>query len=368
MNLGPTTDYSTVAIVIPSFEPTPSLLDFLTELRRLNYGRMILVNDGSAPEYEGIFEAASALGCVVLTHTVNRGKGRALKTAFEYCLSSEQQILDVVTADSDGQHLVDDLVAVTDRMISNRSSGSRAAVLGTRDFNLREIPWRSRAGNKFTSGLVRVLFGRYLADTQTGLRGLPVEQLKDLAGVKGERFEYEMNVLLRLLTTHEQVQEIPISTVYHDMANTQSHFRPIRDSLQVFVQIVYFASSSLLGSLVDIGLYAAIINIFFGGRNDAVGIVVAVIAARIASSVVNFLVNRQLVFRDGSGLRQAILRYYTLAVALLIASAGGSVILARLLDGHVVWAKILVDTLLFAVSYIVQKRWVFVQDNSLRSP
>jgi len=365
VSFGLVTGYSATAMVIPAFQPSSRLLELLEELTPLLYGHLILVDDGSGSNYDEIFETARSLGCVVLTHAVNQGKGRALKTAFEYCLAPEHGILDVITADSDGQHLVEDIVAVTDRAIANRAEHISATVLGTRDFSSRTVPFRSRFGNRFTSGLVRVLFGRYLADTQTGLRALPVEQLTDLSEVRGERFEYEMNVLLRLLTTQELVQEQPTSTVYHDIENSQSHFRPVRDSIQIYVQIFFFTWSSLLGSLVDLGLYAAIVNLAFEGRDDPFGIVLAVVIARIVSASVNFTVNRQLVFRSGSFLKGTIVRYFVLAIGLLAVSAGGSVVLAHLFQGHVVWAKAIVDTLLFAVSYIVQKRWVFRSGTSV---
>jgi glycosyltransferase involved in cell wall biosynthesis len=360
-----TSTYSSIAIVIPSLEPGSSLLPLLSELHDLQFGEIIVIDDGSSADYAAVFESARTdFGCTILTHEVNRGKGRALKTAYAH-VRENSAITDIVTADADGQHLPTDIAAVADRLLENRTGSLRALVLGTRDFNAEQIPWKSRFGNKFSSGLVRVLFGRYVSDTQTGLRGIPVELLPDLSRVKGERFEYEMNALLRMLTVHAPVQELPISTVYHDMDNSQSHFRPVRDSIQVFAQIVRFATSSLLGSLVDLALYALIVNVFFNGSANPVGIITAVAIARVASSLLNFVVNRQIVFHDGSSVRTAILRYYLLALGLLIVSAGGSALMAQVLGGHVVWAKIIVDTLLFAVSYLIQKRWVFEHDNSL---
>lgn len=359
------TGFARIAIVIPAFEPDAALPAFLEALKPLGYGLVVVVDDGSGPAYRGIFDAATRLGCTVLTHTQNRGKGRALKTAFEFC-RTDAAISDVVTADSDGQHLVPDIEAVTNRLVANRRDGVVATVLGVRDFDQSEIPWKSRLGNKFTSRLVRILCGRYLVDTQTGLRGFPVEQLGDLESIRGERFDYEMNALLRLLRQRQPIEEVPISTVYHDMSNTQSHFRPIRDSIQVIAQILRFALSSLVGSGIDLGLYALLINVFFGGRDLAAGIVISVVVARLASATVNYLLNRNLVFHDRSRVRQSTLRYFIVAAVQLVASAVGSVFLAQLFAGHVVWAKIVTDTLLFVVSYVVQRRWVFAQDDSLR--
>ncbi len=365
MDQAPMDAFAHVAIVIPSYQPSSELIGFLTELAPLSFGQVVVVDDGSGLDYRHVFDGAAALGCVVLTHDVNRGKGRALKTAFERC-EADPSIWDVVTADSDGQHLIPDIVGVTRRLISNRHDGRLATVLGVRDFGLPEVPWRSRIGNRFTSMLVRITSGRFLVDTQTGLRGFPVEEIADLAHVRGERFDYEMNALLRILRRRRPLEEMPIHTVYHDVKNTQSHFRPIRDSAQVIAQVARFGVSSLIGSGVDLAIYALLINVLFGGRDGATGIVIAVIVARLASATVNYLLNRNLVFHDGSRIAQSTRRYIIIAAVQLAASAVGSVLLARLFEGHVVWAKVVTDTLLFVISYVVQRRWVFPQDNSLR--
>jgi dolichol-phosphate mannosyltransferase len=352
---------STTVLVIPAYEPDDKLLQFLRSHDMSQFAAVVVVDDGSGTDYASIFKDAEELGCELLTHSINRGKGRALKTAFVHLKTID--FSDVITVDSDGQHHVDDVLKVAAQMIENRTNDQVVTILGVRDFSGPEIPWKSRFGNKMTSIVTRALFGRYISDTQTGLRGIPSEQLSLLGDVKGERFEYEMNALLLLLRTKKNVQEVPIRTIYNDIDNSHTHFRPVLDSVRILLQIFKFSLSSVIGAGIDLFLYAAIVNMLFGGEPGARGIVIAVVIARVVSSAINFVMNRRLVFQDGASLKHSLVRYYALAAVLLVASAGGSVVLAQVLDGHVVWAKAIVDTALFILSFILQKLWVF-DDNS----
>lgn len=77
-----------IAVVIPAFEPGTALPGLLGALRRLGFAHIVLVDDGSPAEYAPVFRAAQAeYACVVLRHAANLGKGRALKTAFNYILT-----------------------------------------------------------------------------------------------------------------------------------------------------------------------------------------------------------------------------------------------------------------------------------------
>ena len=90
-------------IVIPSYEPDERLLQLLETLKAGSQGPVVIVDDGSGAAYKEIFERAGAyvdvLGGAVLTHEVNRGKGRALKTAFAFILKKYPDAIGCVTAD-----------------------------------------------------------------------------------------------------------------------------------------------------------------------------------------------------------------------------------------------------------------------------
>ena len=99
----------------------------------------------------------------------------------------------VITVDSDGQHTVEDVVALQNEL--NRQTAP-ALLLGMRDFDDLNAPFKSRYGNKITSGIFKLLYGIKLKDTQTGLRGIPKKYLLQYMDLDGERFEYEMNMLI----------------------------------------------------------------------------------------------------------------------------------------------------------------------------
>lgn len=349
-----------IALVVPALKPDRRLVDLLTRLRDTGVGEIILVNDGSESGYDDVFDAArDLLGCRVITHPENLGKGRALKSAFRFCLESLPEISDVVTCDADGQHSVEDVIALAHRLVALREADTRAVVWGSRDFDRAGIPWKSRLGNRSMTTLVRVVVGHRIDDTQTGLRGFPRELLSRLIDVEGDRFDYEMNVLLMLLDHGIEIVELPISTIYLDAENSQSHFRPVRDSLHIMVRPIRFSISSLAGAAIDLALYALLVNVVFGSRPGGSQIVACAIAARTVSSLVNFTLNRDWVFGRHSSWVVALARYYALVAGILIVSATGTVLLAKLFGGHSVWAKMVVDTVLFIVSYEIQRGWVF---------
>src|SRR5579871_6382847 len=73
-------------VLIPALKPESTLLGLVEEVSALpEIGGIIVVDDGSGPEYREIFRALAQIENVrVLTHVVNLGKGAALKTGLNY--------------------------------------------------------------------------------------------------------------------------------------------------------------------------------------------------------------------------------------------------------------------------------------------
>ena len=211
---------SNAAIVIPSYEPDERMVQLINDLVNKGMGPIYIVNDGSGREYDGIFYSIRNMvesgGGAILQHDVNRGKGRALKTAFEYILKNDQDVESVVTADSDGQHTCECIQRVIDAGLKNK----QCLILGVRTFDRDGVPWRSRAGNKITERVFEYITGVHITDTQTGLRAIPREYLPDLLNVKGERFEYEMRMLIDAVDKMDVI-EVPIQTIYDSKENHQ---------------------------------------------------------------------------------------------------------------------------------------------------
>ena len=194
---------------------------------------MLVVDDGNDAEYFALFqELAEMKGCTVLTHTENRGKGAGLKTGFRYFLTHLSELSGIVTADADNQHLVPDVLKVGDHL-AGRQAG---VILGSRNFRQKNVPVRSFIGNTFTSALIRVLFGRYIPDTQTGLRGIVTEEIPDLIKLSGDRFDYEMTMLIQLIKQKKEIIFLEIETVYEE--EHISYYDTYADSLRIAKHIL----------------------------------------------------------------------------------------------------------------------------------
>lgn len=218
-------------VIIPAYQPEEELIRYTAEL--LSAGvRVVVVDDGSGASYGAVFGQLGELpGCTVLRHADNQGKGAAIKTAVCWCLNGEQTAAGVVTADCDGQHSVKDVLRVIEAVAAN----PKALVLGCRSFGA-EVPGRSAMGNRLISGGMKLLYGIELEDTQTGLRGIPKSLMGDLTELPGDRYEYELNMLLSMSSEGVPFIAVPIQTIYFNN-NSGSHFRPLRDSLRIAAQL-----------------------------------------------------------------------------------------------------------------------------------
>jgi len=212
-----------VVVTIPAFEPDEALTGLVRGLR-MSFRTFVIVNDGSRRPCPPLDELRRTDGVIVLDHSENRGKGAALKTAFAEVLNRFPDAAGVVTVDADGQHLAEDVVRVSDALIASTDR----LVLGVRTFG-RDIPFRSKLGNLWTIAEFRLLTGNTVHDTQSGLRGIPLSLLARLANLPGERYEYEIRMLVTAALSSGGIAEVPIRTVYLD-GNKSSHFRPLADT------------------------------------------------------------------------------------------------------------------------------------------
>jgi glycosyltransferase involved in cell wall biosynthesis len=337
-------------ILIPAYEPDGHLTDVIRRLHSAGpWLTVVVVDDGSGPDYRDVFDDAELLGCRVIRYARNRGKGHALKTGFRF-IADRFPGQDVVCADSDGQHRVEDILSVAERL----QGASDAMVLGTRTFS-GNVPARSRLGNTASRWLFRLATGQQVPDTQTGLRGYPAQMLPWLQSVRGERYEYELNLLLEAAPAGYSIDSVRIATVYLDR-NAGSHFRPLADSVRIYAPLLKFLLSSLSAFVLDTVAFLAL-----GAATDS--LLLAVVGARAISSAVNFLINRRLVFahgRERPAARTGI-RYFALVIALLAANLALMTELgAAAVPGLA--AKLMVEAALLAVSYSVQQRFLFGQE------
>ena len=333
--------------LIPSYEPDEALLEVVKELLENSF-TVVVVNDGSPSSYDGVF-AELPKEVNYLSYETNMGKGYALKHGLKYIKDNFPSESIVVTMDSDGQHKVSDAIKI---IATCEKEGG--LIVGSRHFG-KGTPFKSRFGNWMARTTFLLSTHHKLYDTQTGLRAFDHSLIETMLGVKGNRYEYEMNVLLESISRGIYIKEVAIETIYLNN-NAGTHYNPFKDTMRIFKEVIKFSASSLIGFLVDYSLFTLLTLLKVEWEH---WILMCVILARVVSATVNFTINYHLVFKKKETLWFAFIKYAALAVFIL----GCNVFLMWLLHEQAgmneYLAKIIVEVTLFVTSWLVQRLFVF---------
>lgn len=333
--------------LIPSYEPDGALLKVVNELLSNSF-TVVVVNDGSEDSYDEIFSQLPE-EVHYLAYQPNQGKGHALKYGFSYIKDHFDSDSIIVTLDSDGQHRVSDAMKICD--VCEEVGG---IVLGSRYFG-KGTPRKSRFGNFMARATFLFSTRHKIYDTQTGLRAFDYSLLERLIDVKGERYEYEMNVLLEAVRNNIPLKEEQIETIYiNDNAGT--HYNPFKDTFRIFKEVLKFSISSLIGFLVD---YAAFTLLTFIPCSWDHWTLACNVIARVISASVNFTINYKLVFKSQDKLWLAILKYAALAIFILGCNTALLWLLVEKAGMNKYLAKVIVEITMFITSWLVQRLFVF---------
>jgi glycosyltransferase involved in cell wall biosynthesis len=335
-----------IAILIPAYNPSEELASFVERLASSNVTAVIVVNDGSDPGCAPTFQKLQGEGVVLLEHAANLGKGAALKTGLDYACSNFDGLIGVVTADADGQHLVEDVLKVARSLESRPES----LVIGTRTFE-RDVPLRSIIGNTCTKVLFRLLAGKTLSDTQSGLRGIPMRFVPKLLKIEANGYEFELAMLLAAKHGNRSIVEQEIRTVYID-GNRSSHFNVLRDSMKIYFVLFRFMLASLMTAAVD---YIVFMIAFSIGSN----IFFSLYLARAVALAVNYTAVKNLVFFSDQKHRVVFPRYVCLVIVNgLIAYAMIRYLVASFAL-KVVVAKIISELIIYFANFAIQRDFIF---------
>ena len=326
-------------VLIPSYEPDENLTKLIKNLNK-NKITSIVVDDGSGKDYKEIFDN---LDTKVISYEINQGKGHALKEGYKYIKDNYKDYV-VVTMDSDGQHRIEDALNLYNYILKNDDT----LVLGKRPRG-EKTPLRSKVGNAITRFVFHLVSGQDVYDTQTGLRAFSNKLIDYMLKVKGERFEYEMNVLLYAKNNKIPIKELEIETIYIDN-NSKSHFNAIKDSFKVYKEIIKFSLSGIISFLIDLILFI----VFKVVLNN---ITIANVIARTISSTINYIINKNIVFKSNKNIAKSLLEYYGLVIFILLINT----LLLNLLSIIInpILAKLIVEIVLFIISWLVQKILIF---------
>lgn len=335
-------------VIIPAYKPDQTLVKITDQLWTCGC-QTIIIDDGSGEEYQEVFEQVRDI-CIVLSHSANRGKGAAIKTALSYLKNDMWEKGAVGIMDCDGQHLSEDMLKLLEAAGKHR----KTLVLGVRNVG-KEMPLRSRLGNRITRAVFRLVSGVKVSDTQTGLRAFDSELIPELLSVEGERYEYEMNVLMTCAKKKIPIKEVPISTIYRDKNNSGSHFRWFKDSVRIYKDIFKFTLSSFSSFILDYLLFSLFMFLM---PHTAVYTLFANVAARVISAFYNYSMNCRFVFHTDRKIKTTV-HYFALAGFILVMN---NLILETFVQGfhmYVYPAKLLTECLLFVLSWVIQKCVIF---------
>lgn len=337
------------ALLIPAFNPDEKLVKLVQECRHLGFNKIVVVNDGSSLEQSrAVFAHLKHQDlCVVLNHAINLGKGAALKTGFNYVYCEIPDAFSVVTADADGQHLPKDIFRVAQKTEETINS----IIIGGRQFK-GDVPVRSQIGNILTRWIFKFLVGKKLKDTQSGLRGIPKVFLPNLIKIRANKYDYELDVLIKSRVFNWSLEEIPIETVYID-SNKGSHFNPLLDSMKIYFVFLRFISSSLITVFVDYACFLVLLNFI------STSLFSSTIIARVIAAIFNFLLARKYVFQSKSNLLRSLLGFSALVLAHALITYSLVLFLKQELGVNVIVAKVGVEIFLCVVNFLIQRDLIF---------
>lgn len=337
-----------MTIIIPAYNPDEHLISVLDDIKKKLNLNVIVVDDGSVDKK--IFDRVKQYKNVtLLTHDINKGKGKAMKTAMEYVYKNIDDD-GIVFVDADGQHKIEDVKKIIDCFDKNKND----LIIGVRKFK-GKVPLKSRLGNNITKFLFSVFTLKKISDTQTGLRAINTKYIPFLLKIEGNRYEYEMNMLLSVVGNRINIIEIPIETVYEDMQNSTSHFRAFRDSFLVYKTFLKFIGSGLLSFLVDYIAFILFIKLF----NNNVPLIVFMcnIFARLISGTVNYNLNKHFVFRSSK--ERTLKDYIILSVIIILINSFILNLFINTFKINAYLSKFVVETILFVLNFIIEKNIVF---------
>jgi len=223
-------------VLIPTYNNDRTLEYVLVKVLEFT-GQVIVINDGSTDGTRKILEKFP--GLTVLHLTKNKGKGFAIRQGFKEALLQGYSY--AITIDSDGQHLPEDLP----KFLSMIEEQPGALVIGSRNLKQAGIPGGTSFGNRFSNFWTWVETGYKLPDTQSGFRLYPIKRIENIRFITN-RFEFEIEVLVRSAWKGIPLTSVPVSVIYPAKKDRVSHFRPFTDFARISLLNTFLVILALL--------------------------------------------------------------------------------------------------------------------------
>ncbi|HEX3747131.1 MAG TPA: glycosyltransferase [Bryobacteraceae bacterium] len=308
-----------LAILVPTYRPSDQLLDFIRQLLASPVSPIIVVDDGSGPEFRELFARLGELpGVEILQHAAPLGEGAAIRTGLNRALCRFPDLIGVVTADpasdsGDVERVAASLLAHPGSLVVPAGQGLMPAIAG------------SAAG--------------------TGVRAIPAALATPVLQIEANGPEFQMELLLA-------ARRMRVPVVEEAVGVTAPRFRPLLESAKLAFLLPRFAAISLLTALLDNLIF--IYSLHHGGtllRSLALG--------RILALAFNYPAVHGAAFRSRQQHRTVLPAYLLLALAHAAATFAGIGFLGSALAIAVIPAKLIVESSLFLVNFAIQRLFIF---------
>jgi glycosyltransferase involved in cell wall biosynthesis len=197
--------YSLLSVIVPVFNERATVAEVIRRIRAVELPvdvEVIVVDDGSSDGTDKVLTALGDSTVRVINHTVNKGKGAAIRTGMEAVKGDL-----VLVQDADLEYDPNDWSRLLDPILRGKSQvvyGSRFT--GERK-NMMPLHWM---GNRFLSLVTNVLYSSTLSDMETCYKLFDRRVLEGIT-IESDRFDFEPEITAKVLRRGYRIYEVPIS-------------------------------------------------------------------------------------------------------------------------------------------------------------
>ncbi|QPK81697.1 glycosyltransferase family 2 protein [Schaalia sp. ZJ405] len=220
--------YDDTWLVVPLYNEKTVISQVISEARQV-FPNIVCIDDGST---DGSGAVARAAGAVVTTHPINLGQGAALQTGFDFVLRYTNARF-VATFDADGQHSIDDVVAMRQAALDEDLS----FVFGSRflDGAKREMTGLKALVLRTAALVTRLQTGLKLTDAHNGLRLIRRDALEQIH-LHQDRMAHASEIVEQLAKTSLPWKEMPVNVRYTDYSRSKG--QSLLNSVNILVELV----------------------------------------------------------------------------------------------------------------------------------
>lgn len=216
-----------VCVVIAAYNEGPNIASVIAGVRAAlkPADEILVVDDGSA---DNTSEAARSAGARVVRQEPNQGKGRAIQRGLK---EASGEI--VLFIDGDGQDDPAEIPLLLAPLEKGADFVNGSKFIGTLKEGAISVP--NYFGNKFMSGLINILFGVKITDSQAGYRAIRIDKVRDIP-LSAKEYEIETEMLIKSIQRGLKIVEVPVTR--DRRAAGQTNFKRIRNGLRILGTIL----------------------------------------------------------------------------------------------------------------------------------